>query len=518
MADRPYQARTIQEIRTRIKHGFKRILVVLPTGAGKGYMAASVMNSCASKGSDNIFFAAQRELINQLGKQLDTMSIPYNTIMSGVVNEYSSAEAHAAGQYCSLIAKDTLWARAFRSNKMELPPAKVVQIDECHGSLSKTYQAIAEKYKDSILLGWTATPCRTDGRSLGEFYDTMIQGATYSELQAGKHLVPIKVIAPNRPDLKGLKCSKGDYAKGALEQRMNRDEMVGSIIDEWKANAQDRHTVLFAAGIQHSIHCRNEFRKLLGDDRVEHIDGTMEESQRADIMARAADGRIQVLCNYGVLHTGVDVPMWKYLICARPTKSFSLWRQMGGRIQRPYPGHDHAMIQDHSDNAIHFGYPDEDVEWQLHGTEKIDDLHREAKKKEKDKSDPYQCEKCKTVYRGPHCPNCGHQPEKKGEDIAMKKGELKALERRKANAAATPQEKQKHWDECLGIAIKRKTSIGAAAHMYRNTFGVFPNNQIQNVPRSSQWGMSAGEFYTKVIKPAKEEAKSRAQYEFEGIR
>jgi DNA repair protein RadD len=517
MANRPYQARTIQAIRDRVAHGFKRILVVLPTGGGKGYMAASVMGSCAAKQNDNIFFAAQRELIFQLGKQLDGIGIPYNTVMSGVVNEYASGEEHAAAFHCSLVAKDTLWARAFRSQKMELPPAKVVQIDEAHGSLSKTYRAIADRYSDSILIGWTATPCRTDGRSLGEFYDTMIQGATYSELQAGKFLVPVKVVGPDRPDLKGLKVSKGDYAKGALEQRMNRDEMVGSIVNEWKKNSQDRYTVLFAAGIQHSIHCRNEFRNLLGKDAVEHIDGTMEESERADIMARAADGRIKVLCNYGVLHTGVDVPLWKYLICARPTKSFSLWRQMGGRIQRPLAGHDHCMIQDHSDNAINFGYPDEDVEWQLNGTEKIEDLHREAKKKEKEKGDPYLCEKCKTVYRGPHCPSCGHKPDRKGEEIVMKKGELKELERKKANKTATPADKQKRWDECLGIAIRRRTSVGAAAHMYRDTFGVFPNNQVENVPRSSQWGMSAGEFYTKVVKPAKEEAKSRAQLEFEAM-
>jgi superfamily II DNA or RNA helicase len=36
--DRPYQSRTFDAIRNAIRGGKRRILVVLPTGAGKGYM------------------------------------------------------------------------------------------------------------------------------------------------------------------------------------------------------------------------------------------------------------------------------------------------------------------------------------------------------------------------------------------------------------------------------------------------------------------------------------------------
>ena len=183
---------------------------------------------------------------------------------------------------------------------------------------------------------------------------------------------------------------------------------------------------------------------------------------------------------------------------------------MGGRIQRPYEGIESALIQDHSDNCLVFGYPDEDVDWVIDGDGDIAKEHAERKKKEKEGTDPFRCEKCQAIYRGPHCPSCGHKPEKKGEKIDMTKEQLKELERKKANKEATVQDKQKFWDQCLGWAVGKRIKIGAAAHRYKERFGVWPANNIQNVPRHSQWKMNALSFYMDVVKPANELAEREA--------
>jgi len=501
---RPYQDRMIEQIRQAAGEGFRRILVVLPTGGGKSVVAAKLMQLSAAKGRESIFFAAQRELVTQIGNQLNRIGLPSRTIMAGVKQEYQSYEDQVESR-CSLVARDTLWQRAFKRNKLELPAADVMQIDEAHTAGCPTYVKIMEAYQKSVIIGWTATPCRSDNKPLGLWFDKMIIGASYEELQRDGYLVPVKVIAPDRPDLKGLKVSRGDYSKGDLEKRMNRDEMVGNIVKEWLNHAQGRSTVLFAAGVDHSIHCRDLFRK--EGVSAEHIDGTMPTEQRDDIMARAKAGEIRVLCNYGVLHTGVDVPQWKVMICARPTKSFGLFRQMAGRIQRPYPGHDHCLILDHSDNTLHFGFPDEDVDWDIEGNTDQGKQHMEKKKKATDEAnrEPHACPQCKTMYKGYACPSCGYKTERKGTEIQMSDGKLKELERAKANRKATPMDKQKWWDHCLGVAIAKNMRIGAAAHMFKSKYGVFPNNAVQNVPRSSQWQMNAKDFYRKVVKPAKNE-------------
>lgn len=502
MNDRPYQSRTFDAIRNAIRSGKRRILVVLPTGAGKGYMAARLMQLSAEKGLKSIFFAAQRELIRQINGQLTRLDVPSSVIMAGVQDEFDSSEAFIQSALCMSCAKDTLWSRAFRRGTMEVPQADVIHIDEAHGSLAKTWDAIGKRYENAYEIGWTATPCRTDGRGLGDRYDCLIQAATYAELQRDGHLVPVRVFAPSRPDLARLKISRGDYSKGDLEKRLDRSEMVGNIIDNWRKHSDGRQTIVFPAGVQHSIHVRNEFRRI--GVSAEHIDGKMPTAERDEIMGRAHDGACRVLCSYNCLHTGIDVPRMKYLICARPTKSFSLWRQMGGRIQRPYPGHDHCVIQDHSDNALVFGYPDEDVDWTLDTTEKIQE-RKAAKDREKKVSEPFQCKSCQTVYRGPQCPKCGHKNERRGSEVKMTKGELRELERKKANRAATVMDKQKAWDEALGWAVGTRKKVGAAAWRYRNQFGVWPTG-LQNLPRQSQWQMEAREFYRQVVKPARESA------------
>jgi len=220
----------ITDIRRAVQQGHRRILVVLPTGGGKSVVAASLMQLTAAKGNESIFFASQRELITQIGNQLKKIDVPSRTIMAGV-DEHDGFEDRV-DVLCSLVARDTLWQRAFKRNKMELPKADVVQLDESHESGCPTYVAIMEAYEKSIIIGWTATPCRSDNRPLGLWFDTMVIGATYKELQDQGYLVPVKVVAPDRPDLKGCKVSRGDYAKGDLQKRMNRDEMVGNIVKE----------------------------------------------------------------------------------------------------------------------------------------------------------------------------------------------------------------------------------------------------------------------------------------------
>ena len=94
----------------------------------------------------------------------------------------------------------------------------------------------------------------------------------------------------------------------------------------------------------------------------------------------------------------------------------------------------------------------------------------------------------------------------------MQKGQLKELDRKRVNAAASRSDKQAFWDDhCLGWAIGTGKKVGAAAHRYKDRFGVFPPHFIQNVPRSSQWKMTAREFYTKVIKPERARIKKEME-------
>lgn len=519
---RAYQEEIDRGVESAALNGKRKIMVVLPTGAGKGFCSANFMRRCAEKGNESVFFAAQRELIFQMQKHLQSMSVPNNIVMAGVQNEYEGYDDAVASNLATLAAKDTLWSRGFKRGWMEPPPAKLVQIDECHGAITKTYKAITEHYSDAMHIGWTATPCRSDGVDLGGHYDHIIIGATYEELQRQGYLLPCKVFAPDRPDLKGMYGK--EFSQKELDKRMNKTPLIGSIVNEWMRHSDGRSTVVFASSVNHSLHLRERFRWILGKNKdgtqkCEHIDGKMDQSERDDIMERVRDGSVLVLTNYGVCTTGFDCPRWNYLVCARPTKSFSLWRQMGGRIQRPFENHDHAVIQDHSDNATRFGYPDEDVAWELNTDVKAQDLPRTVRNRppntSKDEVKAFQCPSCMQEYRGYKCPNpkCGFVFERRGKDVEMKPGELKELKRRKINRQDSHTDKQRFWDEALGWAIGTNKKVGAAAHRYKNRYGVFPPHFIQDTPRSSQWRMQARDFYKCVVRPSKQKLKQELEKE-----
>lgn len=492
---RPYQQRCLDAIRESARKGNRRILVVSPTGSGKMLMAAMLMQSALDKENHAAFFADKRELVKQNEVELRRLGVTFGTIMADET-EYHAARA-------KVVSKDTLWSRAFRQKKIAPPRAECIILDEAHRSMSKTWGAVAAHYNKSFVIGFTATPCRMDGKGLGDFYDDLIVMATYKELQGLGFIVPVRLFAPTKPDLKGLRSSKGDYAKTPLEDRMDEKTLVGNIVTDWASRAADRVTIAFASGIRHSLHIRNEFRD--AGYIAEHIDGKTETAKRDEILRAFRNGEINVLSNYGVLTEGVDAPICKCIILARPTKSFALFRQMTGRAQRPYDGYSDCIVLDHSAAWQRHGFPDEDVDWELSTSVRIQDKIKAKKEKDKDAPrDPFCCEQCKTVYRGPHCPVCGFCPERSAKKVPMAKGTLSEIQR-KRRKTATLSDRQKDWDKFLGWAIATNRTPCSAAGRYRQQYGVWPRGLV-HVPRGKyQWHMLAREFYHEYVTPQKRE-------------
>jgi len=489
---RPYQERAVKQLTEVIRAGKKRILLVGPTGMGKMVLAAYLMKQTSAKGNPCLFLADFRELIGQCADKLKQYGVPCGVIMSNSGSDQNNSLAQVA-------SKDTLWARAFRTDKMEPPKARLVIGDEAHKSRSETWGKVLGHYKDAIVLGMTATPCRQDGRGLGAFYDAMIIVATYKELRDDGWIVPAKVYAPTVPNLKGVKVSGGDYVKDELSKRMDTHTLVGDIVKDWRKRADGRQTVVFASGVMHSLHIRTQFQKF--GVKCEHVDAkNVSWNERVDILGRLHDGLTTVVTNFGILTTGWDEPSVSCMVCARPTRSYGLWRQMAGRVLRSHPGKTDSIILDHSGAVFRHGYPDEDVEWELGEDKNINEKIKEKFEKEaKEQRDPYACPKCAAVYRGPICPECSYKPEPKERAVRMKAGELQEVTREQLRKEHTLDDKQKKWNEMLGWAVGTNAKLGAAAARYKQTYGTMPPSSLQRVPRGRQWQMPAKEYWQAIM-------------------
>jgi len=148
-----------------------------------------------------------------------------------------------------------------------------------------------------------------------------------------------------------------------LAERMDTPKLTGDIVTHWLKLADNRRTVVFASGVKHSIHLRDEFCRV--GVLAEHIDGYTPAEERDAILAKLANGTIDVLTNAMVLTEGWDSPGVACLVLARPTKSMALYRQMVGRALRPAPGKTDALIIDHAGAIFEHGFIDEPVIWTL---------------------------------------------------------------------------------------------------------------------------------------------------------
>lgn len=486
---RDYQSRAIAECRREFSRGVKRLLLVMPTGSGKTLTSSFITRSHVDRHCENrtLFVAYGRELIRQASDTYEDYGIPNGIIMAGrdYIPEYPV-------QVASI---DTLMSWVVRRQKIRLPKFTMVIWDEAHRILSAKFQKVMALYPDAWHIGLTATPIRGDGRSLGGAFESMVNAVTYEQLLRDGHIVPVRVFAPSEPDLKGIKISQGDYDQRQLQERMDKVELVGDIVSHWRKHAADRQTFAFLSGVDHSIHVCKEFQA--NGINAAHIQGGMDTAERDQILADFKAGRIQVICNYGCLIEGVDCPECSALILAQPTRQLGRFRQIAGRILRPYPGKTDALILDHAGAVHRHGWPTDDVEWSMDPDVNVQQRHEAKRKRDTSKvsNEPITCKMCHAVRKGgAECPACGFKPTRQGKGADIADGVLTEVSQAKVKKASKD-DKRSAWDKFVGICIHQNKPIKCAAGMYHAKFGVYPRG-FSNMPRGhEQWQMKAKDWY-----------------------
>jgi DNA repair protein RadD len=493
IALRPFQCSIIDDIERAIASGKRRILVVLPTGGGKTVVAADLFKRAKGRHQTALFLAHRREIITQTSQRLTEHGMPLG--VHGVIMAERTHELRpmAPIQVASI---DTLHARGIRNRSMELPPADIVAFDEAHRVRGRTRENLVKQYPDAILFGFTATPCRGDGKGLGNIFEAMIAGPQVAELTVLGFLVPTKVYAPIYRDIaKGVRTEKGDYVISALSARMNTTELVGDVVRDWLAHGERRRTVCFCVDVAHSAHVRDAF--LHADVRAEHLSGETPVAEREAILARLAAGETEVVSNCMVLTEGWDCPPVSCCVLARPTKQLGLYRQMVGRILRPFEDKADAVILDHAGAVYRHGLPSDDIGWTLEADRKARNVTAEARKRGS-VHEIARCPECDAILGGPPpCWSCGWLPLRRGRDVEFVDGELGLVRSGRAQAAVMSHEEQlAFYRELRGYLRARGKSEGAAFYWCRDHKGFTPPwnwrdyPPLEPSPATASWAKS----------------------------
>ncbi|WP_242136957.1 DEAD/DEAH box helicase [Sphingomonas sp. TREG-RG-20F-R18-01] len=438
---RDYQHAMLLEAARLMRQGFRRILLVAPTGAGKTVIASALMHSAARLGLTSEFIVHRKELIKQTSRSFAERDLQHGFVASGWPFSPDTG--------ITLTGVQTLVNRL----ALIFPPNLAI-VDEAHHAVSETWSRVLNGYPDTFILGLTATPERLDGRGLKEHFDAIVVGPSVAELIRRGFLSPFEFYAPAIPDLSEVGDVAGDFNRGGVDRVMNQPKVIGNVVEHYLSLAPGEQGLLFANSRDHS-RAMVEMFKAEGIPAM-HVDGSMSQAERDyfDDAFRAGDIRLGSAVD--LFGEGYDVPNVSYIGDCAPTKSRSKVKQKWGRPLRLSPGKVRAIICDHAGNAVQqrHGLPDDEYHPTLEGRPKKDVA-------EKDWTTITQCPECFRVYPSSQaqCPGCHTVAPAQPRIVREETGKLTKLEKEAVRQAAFLKRKKEEW-ACT--SIEEFESLGRA--------------------------------------------------------
>lgn len=369
---RDYQIDSVNNTRNLFKQGNKRVLTVLPCGAGKTIEFAYM---CSRHTGYVWFLVHRKELIDQAVATFVRNNISLDNVLIAMVQTVS--------RHLSDYKQPTM-----------------IIFDEAHHSTSKTWTNIINAYPNVPIVGLTATPCRLDGKPLGDIYQAMTVGISAKELIKLGYLSEYDYYAPkiNLEDA-NWEIKGSDYDMQSVEKSFDKSGIYGDILKYIDPN---KKTIIYAPTIKFS-------KSIPG---AVHFDGDTPKAERDRIIKDFRNGKIKCITNVDLIGEGFDCPDCDCVILLRPTMSTALYIQQSMRCLRPAPGK-RAVIYDLVGNVFRHGLPDDDREWSL--TKKV--------KPHKDVETLHirECKNCFRVYAGNNriCPYCGFDNGKTKKEIEI---------------------------------------------------------------------------------------------------
>lgn len=360
-----HQRRVAQKVKQYLYQEPRRVLLHMPTGAGKTRTAMNIIVDHLRSHEPTlvIWLAYSEELCEQAftefqkawnylgdrqlavyrfwgGHDLNLEEVKDGVVVAGLSKVYNAAKR-------SIQFINQLGSRS-----------TLVIIDEAHQAIAQTYKLVLEAlvipYPRTALLGLTATPGRTWAdiemdAELSQFF-----ARRKVTLEIPRYNNPIDYLVSEgylaQAQYRSLFYKSGLELSGRDLTRIREDlELPQSILNRLAEDEQrnlciileienlaqhHQRIIVFAASVEHAqlLATVLSVRGLNADSITCN---TIPYERERLINSFKDDATVsKILCNYGVLTTGFDAPRTSAAVIARPTKSLVLYSQMVGRAIR----------------------------------------------------------------------------------------------------------------------------------------------------------------------------------------
>lgn len=344
-----YQQEMLEQLAIERAHDRRRNLVVAATGTGKTVVAAfDYRNICRNEGGrPRLLFVAHREEI--LRQALRTYR--------EVLRDSDFGELLAGGReperYDHLFATiDSVASRGL----VEVIGATywhTVVIEECHRLAADRFDAFATSVRPSVLLGLTATPERSDGKPIAQYFDARPDGSPAVELRLW-HALDLQLLAPfeyyacdDATDFSEVPWDCPGEREAVDKLITGNDARTALVVSEWQRLASDARrsrAIVFCVSIAHAEFMTDWLNR--AGLPAACVVGTTEGDERRRAPQRLLKGDLCALVTVDLYNEGVDLPMVDTLLLLRPTQSPVLFQQQIGRGLRLSPGKECCLVLD----------------------------------------------------------------------------------------------------------------------------------------------------------------------------
>jgi len=331
----PLQQEALQALEFYRGKGWRKGVVVLPTGTGKTFLSAIDAKRFGGK----VLFLVHR--LDILKQSIAAYQRVWPQMKAGIL----TGEAKENESECDVLfaSKDTLRQPAELANYAR-DEFNYIVVDEVHHGQTPSYSDIFEYFRPRFMLGMTATPDRTDRKDIFELfnYNKVFEVSLQEAIEDG-YLVPYTYYGLlDDIDYSRIRYQNNRYRVDDLERYLIIPQRNEAILREYLDKGNGDKAIGFCVSIKHA----DRMAEFFTQRGIAAASITSETPDRDEKVAAFRRNEISVVFTVDLFNEGIDFPNVRVLMFLRPTESKTVFVQQLGRGLRLCIGKDRVRVLD----------------------------------------------------------------------------------------------------------------------------------------------------------------------------
>ena len=315
-----------------------KALIIAATGTGKTYLSAFDVKQM---NPNKVLFLVHREVI------LDDAMASFKKVHPGkTLKKYQGQNKDLDSDFVFAMVPSLYTKENYKNIPSDY--FDYIIADEAHRSYSTSYKTLIDYFKPKFLLGMTATPERTDGGNIFEFFNNNIalemrlRDSLKEDLVLPFHYFGISDVIS---DLENVDLSKIDEVAKKLSIK-DRVDFVIEKMEYYGYSGTKRKCLAFCVNNAHADYMAYEFNAFGYPSLSLSGQSTNDERNEAIAKLESLKDPLEFIFTVDIFNEGIDIPSVNLVLMLRPTQSPIIFTQQLGRGLRKHPEKEFLTVLD----------------------------------------------------------------------------------------------------------------------------------------------------------------------------